>query len=161
MHSSSSSLHSTVLPSLVSSQFLRKDTGGCGSSMSKLGWGKQAWGIVSPRSTEYLHTTVSSMNPFDQGSTNSSVFADWIKAQRPQKQRRSGCLCKLIRIHHRHAPRCECCAPSSATEWWWEQPAAGGGSSPLSSVCRNRSWWTIKIMGDPEYKKSPRQMEEI
>lgn len=30
-----------------------------------------------------------------------------------------------------------------------------------SSVCRNSSWWTIKIMADPEYKKSLRQMEEM
>lgn len=28
------------------------------------------------------------------------------------------------------------------------------------SVRRNSSWWTIQIMGDPEYKKSLRQMED-
>lgn len=52
------------------------------------------------------------------------------------------------------------CVPRSAARWGQEQPGAGGGSSPLSSVCTNSSWWTIKIMGDPE-KKSLRQMEEI
>lgn len=66
-----SALHCPTKPSSFS--IYREGHRWMWSSMSKLGWGKQVWGTVSPGSREYLHITVSSMNPFDQGSTNSSL----------------------------------------------------------------------------------------